>query len=138
MNSQKGIVGCLLLACTLQMPAQVKTYKYRVNFRDKAETTYTLDNPSAYLSERALERRMRQRLPVDSTDLPVCQSYIDMLVGKGVCPVSKSKWNNTVVVQVSDTSVIDKWRHCLLWQLSGKCGQLPTVSLPAMPTVKKR
>ena len=38
MNSQKGIVGCLLLACTLQMPAQVKTYKYRVNFRDKAET----------------------------------------------------------------------------------------------------
>lgn len=45
MNSQKGIVGCLLLACTLQMPAQVKTYKYRVNFRDKAETTYTLDNP---------------------------------------------------------------------------------------------
>ena len=81
MNSQKGIVGCLLLACTLQMPAQVKTYKYRVNFRDKAETTYTLDNPSAYLSERALERRMRQRLPVDSTDLPVCQSYIDMLFG---------------------------------------------------------
>lgn len=114
-----------------------KTYKYRVNFRDKAETTYTLDNPSAYLSERALERRMRQRLPVDSTDLPVCQSYIDMLVGKGVCPVSKSKWNNTVVVQVSDTSVIDKVAALPLWQLSGKCGQLPTVSLPAMPTVKR-
>lgn len=48
MNSQKGIVGCLLLACTLQMSAQVKTYKYRVNFRDKAETTYALDKPSAY------------------------------------------------------------------------------------------
>ena len=72
MNSQKGIVGCLLLACTLQMSAQVKTYKYRVNFRDKAETTYALDKPSAYLSERALERRMKQGLPVDSTDIPVC------------------------------------------------------------------
>lgn len=76
MNSQKGIVGCLLLACTLQMSAQVKTYKYRVNFRDKAETTYALDKPSAYLSERALERRMKQGLPVDSTDIPVCRSYI--------------------------------------------------------------
>lgn len=108
MNSQKGIVGCLLLACTLQMSAQVKTYKYRVNFRDKAETTYALDKPSAYLSERALERRMKQGLPVDSTDIPVCRSYIDMLVGKGAQLVSKSKWNNTVVVQVSDTSVIDK------------------------------
>ena len=100
MNSQKGIVGCLLLACTLQMSAQVKTYKYRVNFRDKAETTYALDKPSAYLSERALERRMKQGLPVDSTDIPVCRSYIDMLVGKGAQLVSKSKWNNTVVVQV--------------------------------------
>ena len=108
MNSQKGIVGCLLLACTLQMSAQVKTYKYRVNFRDKAETAYALDKPSAYLSERALERRMKQGLPVDSTDIPVCRSYIDMLVGKGAQLVSKSKWNNTVVVQVSDTSVIDK------------------------------
>ncbi len=90
------------------MSAQVKTYKYRVNFRDKAETTYALDKPSAYLSERALERRMKQGLPVDSTDIPVCRSYIDMLVGKGAQLVSKSKWNNTVVVQVSDTSVIDK------------------------------
>lgn len=108
MNSQKGIWGCLLLACTLQMSAQVKTYKYRVSLRDKAETAYTLDNPSAYLSERALERRARQGLPVDSTDLPVCRSYMDALAGKGARPVSRSKWNNTVVVQVSDTSVMDR------------------------------
>ena len=108
MNSQKGIVGCLLLACTLQMSAQVKTYKYRVNFRDKAETTYALDKPSAYLSERALERRMKQGLPVDSTDIPVCRSYIDMLVGKGAQLVSKSKWNNTVVVEVVDTTLIEQ------------------------------
>ena len=54
MNSQKGIVGCLLLACTLQMSAQVKTYKYRVNFRDKAETTYALDKPSDLFSPNVL------------------------------------------------------------------------------------
>lgn len=138
MNSQKGIVGCLLLACTLQMPAQVKTYKYRVNFRDKAETTYTLDNPSAYLSERALERRMRQRLPVDSTDLPVCQSYIDMLVGKEYVLYPKVSGTIQWWCRYPTHRLLIKWRHCLLWQLSGKCGQLPTVSLPAMPTVKKR
>lgn len=108
MNSQRGIIGCLLLACTLQISAQVKTYKYRIGLRDKAETTYTLSNPSAYLSERALERRMKQGLSVDSTDLPVCRSYVDALVGKGARPISESKWNNTVVVQVSDTSIIDR------------------------------
>lgn len=108
MNSQRGIIGCLLLACTLQISAQVKTYKYRIGLRDKAETTYTLSNPSAYLSERALERRMKQGVSVDSTDLPVCRSYVDALAGKGARPISESKWNNTVVVQVSDTSIIDR------------------------------
>lgn len=107
MNTQRGILGCLLLVGTLQISAQ-KTYKYRINLRDKAETVYSLSDPQAYLSERALERRMRQALPIDSTDLPVCQSYLDELAEKGATPVTRSKWNNTVVVQVSDTSLIDK------------------------------
>lgn len=94
------------MVCALQVSAQVKTYKYRINLRDKAETTYTLDNPSAYLSGRAMERRTKQGLPVDSTDLPVCRTYIHALAEKGAQPVSTSKWNNTVVVQVADTSVI--------------------------------
>ena len=93
MNSQRGIVGCLLLVCALQVSAQVKTYKYRINLRDKAETTYTLDNPSAYLSGRAMERRTKQGLPVDSTDLPVCRTYIHALTENGAafcdrCPES--------------------------------------------------
>lgn len=107
MNIQRGIWGCLLLACTLQLSAQ-KTYKYRINLRDKAETTYSLNDPQAYLSERALKRRMKQALPIDSTDLPVCQSYINAITDKGAELVTQSKWNNTVVVQLSDTSLIDK------------------------------
>lgn len=107
MNIQRGIWGCLLLACTLQLSAQ-KTYKYRINLRDKAETTYSLNDPQAYLSERALKRRMKQALPIDSTDLPVCQNYINAITDKGAELVTHSKWNNTVVVQLSDTSLIDK------------------------------
>ena len=53
------IIGCLLGACTLQVSAE-KTYKYRINLRDKAETAYSVGSPQAYLSERALERRERQ------------------------------------------------------------------------------
>lgn len=107
MNIQRGIWGCLLLACTLQLSAQ-KTYKYRINLRDKAETTYSLNDPQAYLSERALKRRIKQALPIDSTDLPVCQSYIIAITDKRAELVTQSKWNNTVVVQLSDTSLIDK------------------------------
>ncbi|MDE5678389.1 S8 family serine peptidase [Phocaeicola sp.] len=108
MDNWKRIWGCMLAACALQVSAQVGTYKYRVNLRDKAETTYTLHNPSEYLSGRALERRARQGLAVDSADLPVCRTYMDMLAAKGAKPVSKSKWNNTVVVHVADTLVMDE------------------------------
>lgn len=107
MNIQRGIWGCLLVACTLQASAQ-KTYKYRINLRDKAATTYSLNDPQAYLSQRALERRMKQALPIDSTDLPVCKSYTDAIVNKGAELVTQSKWNNTVVIQLSDTSLIDR------------------------------
>lgn len=103
MNIRRRIAGGLLLVCALQVAAQVKTYKYRVSLCDKAETTYTLERPSDYLSERALQRRTRQGLAVDSTDLPVCQRYVQALAEKGAVPVSRSKWNNTVVVQVADT-----------------------------------
>ena len=42
MNSQKGIVGCLLLACTLQMPAQVyKLVPTTVNCK-KTEKSITI------------------------------------------------------------------------------------------------
>lgn len=51
---------------------------------------------------------MKQGLFVDFIDIFVCWSYIDMLVGKGVQFVFKSKWNNIVVVQVFDMLVIDK------------------------------
>lgn len=75
-----------------------KQYMIRLALRDKNGTTGSLDNPSEYLSAKALERRQRQSLKVDSTDLPVSQQYLDDLRAQGLRVVCKSKWNNTVVV----------------------------------------
>lgn len=106
MKTKKIMAACMLWACTLPMPAQ-KAYKYRVNLRDKAATAYSLSEPQAYLSQRALERRAKQGLPIDSTDLPVCGSYVEALRSEGATPVVQSKWNNTVVVQVADTLLME-------------------------------
>ena len=81
-----------------------KMYKYRVSLKDKVGTAYTVDNPQAFLSERAIERRNRQQLPVDETDLPVSGIYIKELTNVGGRLVTTSKWNNTVVLEVSDTT----------------------------------
>ena len=75
-----------------------KTYMFRVQLRDKSGTSYSLARPSAYLSQKAIERRARQHIAIDSTDLPVSTQYEKMLEKHGTSVVSKSKWNNTVVV----------------------------------------
>ncbi|NDV66488.1 S8 family serine peptidase [Bacteroides sp. 224] len=88
--------------------AQQDSLKYRIYLKDKVSTTYSLDRPSEFLSLKAIERRMKQQLPIDSTDLPVCQNYIEAIQAKGVRIVAKGKWENFVTVSCSDTIVIDR------------------------------
>lgn len=85
-----------------------KCYIYRVGLTDKYKTTYSLDKPEAFLSERAIERRKRQYLPVDSTDLPVPQAYLNTIHKNGFEIVGKSKWNNTVLVRMRDKKNLRK------------------------------
>ena len=93
-----------MLACTLLVPAQ-ESYKFRVQLTDKNHTVYSLDRPEEFLSEKALQRRERQGLGVDSTDLPVCKEYIARLVQLGGKLVTSSKWNNTVVMEVPSEGI---------------------------------
>jgi serine protease AprX len=80
-------------------------FKCWVEFTDKDSTLFTLDNPSEYLSDKAIERRTNQGIAIDSTDLPVNQLYIDSVIAQGVSVLSESKWLNGVTISVPDTSV---------------------------------
>lgn len=83
---------------------QELNYKYRITFTDKADTPYSLQQPEQYLSQKALLRRSRQGLAVDSTDLPVCESYVRRIVEFGVKPVARGKWENFLTVACGDTA----------------------------------
>lgn len=74
--------------------------KYWVQFKDKAHSSYSLDNPEAFLSKRAIERRARLQVPIDETDIPVSQYYINKLkeVDENLVVLTKSKWLNGVTV----------------------------------------
>ena len=106
MNLKLWSLGCLFALSMGQASAE-KVYKYRVSLKDKVGTTCSIDKPEEFLSERAIERRNRQQLPVDETDLPVSQVYIDELKATGAKLVTSSKWNNTVVLEVSDTLLME-------------------------------
>ena len=87
--------------------AQSDTLKYRVTLRDKAQTEYSLQRPEEFLSAKALERRARQGISVDSTDLPVCRTYINKVKELGARIVVTGKWENFITVSCNDTTVMD-------------------------------
>ena len=76
-----------------------RCYLFRISLTDKNGTPYSLDRPEEFLSQRALDRRQRQHLPVDSTDLPLSPVYEQLIQAEGVEVIAKSKWNNTLLVR---------------------------------------
>jgi len=93
---------------SLGTSAQQDTLKYRISLRDKAVTTYSLNRPEQFLSEKAIARRAKQHLSIDSTDLPVCQKYVDAIRKKGVKIVVTGKWDNFVTVSCNNSLLIKK------------------------------
>lgn len=71
-----------------------------VYFDSKNHTPYSLENPAEFLTERAIERRFRFSIPIDSTDLPVNQNYIDSLFKLNIAEelLYTSRWLNCALV----------------------------------------
>ena len=82
------------------------TLKYRISLKDKAVTDYSLQKPEKYLSKKSIERRKKQGLAIDSTDLPVCKKYVDAIREKGAHVLVTGKWENFVTVSCNDSTLI--------------------------------
>ena len=81
---------------------------YLIKFKYK-KSSFTLSNPSAYLSQKSIDRRTRYSIPLDSTDLPINPVYIDSLNKiSGVKVLNKSKWLNHVSVLISEDEALHK------------------------------
>ena len=83
-----------------------KTYMYRVYLADKNGCGYSVDSLAQFLSPKAIQRRLRQHITADSTDLPVSRSYEKQIESAGCEVVSRSKWNNTVVARTADSCFV--------------------------------
>ena len=88
-----------------------KRFMFRVQLKDKKNNPYSLKKPQEFLSQKAIDRRKRYKLKVDRYDLPISPAYINELTGLGLSVHNKSKWNNTVVVNTTDTTLMEKVRQ---------------------------
>lgn len=75
--------------------------RYAVMLTDKNNSTYSLSNPSAYLSPRAINRRLQFGIAIDSSDLPVNATYLTAIQNTGAVILNTSRWLNEVTVDVS-------------------------------------
>ncbi len=78
---------------------------YLVSFQDKTGTPFTVDNPAAFLSERALLRRAAHNTVVSEMDLPLSPVYLQRVLETGAKIWLKSKWMNGVVVAAAGPQV---------------------------------
>ena len=81
---------------------------YRIYLSDKNNTPYTIDNPSAYLSQRAIDKRTRFNIPITEQDLPVNPQYKQQILAldADMQVLAVSKWMNTVTVYCPDSIVV--------------------------------
>lgn len=84
------------------------SYKFRVYLTDKGNTDFSTDNPGAFLSKRAIERKRKEGISIDGSDIPVSRDYFSQVVQAGGEVVTYSNWFSTLVVEVSDSLDIQK------------------------------
>ncbi|HEY6062981.1 MAG TPA: hypothetical protein VIV35_05200, partial [Chitinophagaceae bacterium] len=75
----KKFLPAFLFSLLLVSESQAQFTRYLVKLKNKGGTPFTIANPIAYLSQRAIDRRTRYGIAIDSTDLPVTPSYVTQI-----------------------------------------------------------
>ncbi|MDR1091063.1 MAG: S8 family serine peptidase, partial [Prevotella sp.] len=90
--------------------AQEYNYKFRLILKDKGKTSCKINKPEQFLSPKAIERRQKQGIKIDESDLPISQDYITAIEKAGGKVVAKSRWLGTIAVHCTDSSMVEKYK----------------------------
>jgi hypothetical protein len=95
----------LLLVTFLSFSAYAQEDAW-VYFSEKPNAQTFLSNPLSMLSQRALDRRAAQNIPLDIQDVPIHQAYIDQVTAAaGITVLAKSRWLNCLHVRGTAASI---------------------------------
>lgn len=98
----------LLVIISTQQFAQHAPAKYWVKFTDKNNSPYSIDRPSEFLSQKAIDRRSKQGISFQPNDIPVNLWYLDSLRNTGVRVINWSKWFNFATIETNDDIALNK------------------------------
>lgn len=148
MNRITTILLLLLTGAIASVSSRAADYKYRIWLTDKDVSEYSIEQPEEFLSQECIEKRNRRGIDIDLRDLPVCRQYINQIEALGCQVVVTSRWMNTVVVALDDTTLMSQiaalpfvekaecvWKKIGRRSLSDKleCGQNRSTAQVAIP-----
>lgn len=87
--------------------AQVAPNYYAIEFTDKDNNGFSIENPEEFLTERSMQRRANQGIGYDYTDLPITDDYVQQVAEIGVEVKRRVKWINTILVKTTNPALID-------------------------------
>src|SRR5690554_3268546 len=95
------ILGALLALPILTMAQD----RYAIHYKYKPQSQYSLESPGEFLLEKALDRRIREGIAMDSTDLPVSRKYVELVSALVEGVPYHSKWLNASLVVATEDQV---------------------------------
>lgn len=107
---QHSLLSIILLWIASAAFAQLTPTCYRLTLTDKNNSPYSITNPSEYLSERAIAKRVRFNIAITEQDLPVNPQYIQQIqaVGTDIRVLCSCKWFNTVTIYCPDNTELQQ------------------------------
>ncbi len=105
----KRILSLLLILVSMLATSTLDAQftRYIVKLKNKGGSPYSFSSPLNYLSQRAIDRRTRYGISIDSTDLPVTPAYITQIANvPNVTVLNASRWLNSVSILTTDANAI--------------------------------
>ena len=102
-----SVVGAWTALAAAPAAAQGTVRRHLVYFRNKTGTPYSVAQPQAFLSARAVARRTRQGIAVLPRDLPVNPAYVSQVRGLAGSPrvLYTSRWFNAAVISCDSATL---------------------------------
>jgi serine protease AprX len=100
-------VKATLFICLVSFTSGAQENRYMVFFKDKMGVPFTISQPIQFLSQKAVDRRLKQGIDITSQDLPVRVAYVEGVRNAGATTFFSTRWMNGVLVTCTASLVPD-------------------------------
>jgi len=81
--------------------------RYAIYLKDKNNTSFLASNPIQFLSQRAIDRRVKHNVLVTEQDFPVNSNYKQTIANTGAKVLFTSRWLNVIIAEATLTQITE-------------------------------